>query len=42
MPDTELTVSCPLVIKVDRRGLDFNGLVRDIQSAAVAVKTKVP
>jgi hypothetical protein len=34
MSDTELTVSHPLQVKVDLRGLDFNGLVQAITEAA--------
>ena len=34
MSDTELTVSHPLRIRVDLRGLDFNGLVQAIVEAA--------
>jgi len=34
MSDTELTVSHPLRVKVDLRGLDFNGLVQAIAEAA--------
>ena len=34
MSDTELTVSLPLQVKVDLRGLDFKGLVQAIRKAA--------
>ena len=34
MSDTELTVSHPLVIRVDPKGLDFNGLVQAIVAEA--------
>ncbi len=34
MLDTELTVSLPMVVRVDIQGRDFNGLVRAIQAAA--------
>src|SRR3972149_5130840 len=34
--DTELRVSLPLQVKVDLRGLDFNGLVQAIGKAAAA------
>ena len=36
MSDTELTVSLPLTVKVDLRGLDFKGLVQVIREAADA------
>jgi len=36
MLDTELTVSLPLTVKVDLRGLDFKGLVQAIGEAAAA------
>ena len=36
MSDTELTVSLPLQVKVDLRGLDFKGLVQAIGKAADA------
>ena len=36
MSDTELTVSLPLTVKVDLRGLDFKGLVQAIREAADA------
>jgi len=34
MSDTELTVSHVLALRVDLRGLDFNGLVRAISEAS--------
>jgi hypothetical protein len=34
MPDTELTVSQPIVVTVTLRGLDFNGVVAAIRQAA--------
>ena len=36
MLDTELTVSLPLRVKVDLRGLDFKGLVQAIGEGAAA------
>ena len=41
MSDTELTVSLPLTVTVDVRGLDFKGLVEAIQGAAASSCTEL-
>jgi hypothetical protein len=42
MLDTKLTVSLPLQVKVDLRGLDFNRLVQAIGKAAAATYSELP
>jgi hypothetical protein len=41
MLDTELTVSLPLQVKVDLRGLDFNGLVQAIRKTAATAGSEL-